>query len=122
MIRDHAFNLDAKNRIEVHSQGEDRIRSFQVMLKHDHSSFLGEDYRIVAMFDHNEDPEAKGHDVVEEGLHIDIYNAYGEKIDEIPPVKIAHVVRRGHLGRTIRFCKGYLRNEKEYLVEKHLRG
>jgi hypothetical protein len=35
------------------------------------------DWRIVARFDHNTDPD-RGHDIREEGLHLDIYK-YGEK-------------------------------------------
>lgn len=76
----------------------------------DTTRLQAEDWRAVARFDH--DPESgAGHDVTEEGLHLDVYRN-GEK----------HVVLRGFppvsLDEAPRYCENYLLENADALLAR----
>lgn len=69
-----------------------------------------DDWRQVARFDH--DPSApNGHDVTEEGLHMDVYSG-GEKVDvkrEFPDVPLSEAVQ---------FCESYLVERRDDILSQ----
>jgi hypothetical protein len=71
---------------------------------------VGDEWRQVVRFDH--DPEnPMGHDVVEEGLHMDIYRD-GEKArvkDDFPPVPLTDAPR---------YCITYIRQNADQLLRR----
>ena len=78
--------------------------------------FIQLEYRLngewleVVRFDHGPDTEM-GHDITEEGLHMDIYRD-GEKYrikDDFPPVK---------LNRAPRYCTVYIREHAERIIKR----
>lgn len=100
-------------RVEIDAE-EGSIRRFVVQLEYDMSwsydTTEPSEWEPVARFDH--DPDSKfGHDVVEEGLHLDVYRD-GEK----------HVVQRGFprvpLSDAPAWCEGYLREKASKYVDR----
>jgi len=68
------------------------------------------DWQPVARFDHNSE-SFHGHDVSEEGLHLDLYRD-GEKYKvktNFPPVP---------LSRAFRYCEEYLMRHADYLLQQ----
>ncbi|WP_431357507.1 DUF7718 family protein [Haloarcula laminariae] len=93
----------------VTSDGE--VSEFLIQLEYNHQLVdTGPDsWCAIARFDHN--PQAPdGHDVTEEGLHLDLLNPDGSKYD----------VRRGFgpvlLGDCPTFCENYLLSRAEKLL------
>lgn len=72
-------------------------------------------YQTMAQFDH--DPAAEnGHDIYEEGLHLDIYRRNGddEKLHpDHPPLPESR-------GRVLRSCKEYLHDNARWLAQVYL--
>lgn len=68
-------------------------------------------YETVAQFDHDPDSPG-GHDIYEEGLHLDVYRADG------PVVKIypSHPPLPRSLGVVLRNCTDYLREHSAWLM------
>lgn len=73
-----------------------RVRWFVVQLEYNPAPWLDDDWRPVARFDHQPDSPG-GHDIYEEGLHVDLYRADGTKRKEYPdgelPAKPGVVLR-----------------------------
>ena len=68
------------------------------------------DWRPVARFDHDSNAE-HGHDVAEEGPHLDLYKD-GEKhkvLDNFPPIP---------LSRAFRYCEEYLKRHADRYLEQ----
>lgn len=70
-----------------------------------------DDWRPVARFDHNPTSQ-NGHDVREEGLHLDIYKGDGEyeSTDDFPYV---------HVDEAPRWCEEYLKQNLDFLLERY---
>lgn len=89
------------------------VTEFCVQLEYNtRATFSGADpsWLPVARFDHNVSPD-HGHDIRDEGLHLDVYNGYGKEFVDTgfgtPPLTEAP-----------RICRDYLEEHKErYLAE-----
>jgi hypothetical protein len=71
---------------------------------------LDGEWTTVARFDHDAESEM-GHDVTEEGLHLDVYRD-GEKHrveKDFPPVD---------LNRAINYCESYLEDNEQELIQR----
>jgi hypothetical protein len=116
----HSVVLDPQTRIDVRMGVEDEgeVKWFVVQLLHNLEPYHADDddWREVARFDHN--PEAMdGHDVVEEGLHMDLIFENGENDvkDRFPE----HRPPPDALGNTVRYCGKYLSGKHEQLIEEY---
>lgn len=72
---------------------------------------VGENYTQIARFDHNPGGES-GHDIREEGLHLDVERKAGRKIRFWPSGRASVE----NLGIVIRACVGYLYANADFLV------
>lgn len=104
--REYTTPLDGRTQLRVgFSTTRGRVTRFVVQLEY----WLDGDWRVVARFDHDERSEM-GHDVTQEGLHLDLYRD-GEKYavkDDYPPVD---------LNDAIDYCETELReNATEYVT------
>jgi len=112
--------LDPQTRIDVRMgiADEGKVEWFVVQLLHNVKPYHveREDWREVARFDHNPDA-LDGHDVVEEGLHMDLTfeNSEDEKETRFP----SHTPPPSDLGLTVRYCVNYLRNRYEKLIKRY---
>lgn len=80
MAETHYVNqLDHRTRIRVlltHVRG--RITSFLIKLEYRPKPLQQSDWTEIARFDHN--PKGRGHDITEEGLHVDVTLRDGQEI------------------------------------------
>lgn len=91
----------------------DILTEFCVQLEYNTNAYLtyaDADWYQVARFDHNV-ADDQGHDIREEGLHLDVYNKHGKEYVETnfgtPPLQQAPKI-----------CRDYLeRNHDDYLAE-----
>jgi len=112
--------LDPQTRIHVRIgvTEEGDIEWFVVQLLHNLEPYYAdnEDWREIARFDHNPDA-LDGHDVVEEGLHMDLtFENRENKRDERFP---GHHPTYSRLGGSVEFCVSYLSAEYEKLVREY---
>lgn len=118
--RTHSVVLNPQTRIDVRMDiaEEGNVEWFVVQLLHNVEPYHadGEDWREVARFDHNPDA-VDGHDVVEEGLHMDLSFEKGE--DETETRFPSHTPPPSDLGGTVRYCVNYLRNRHEKLTKRY---
>jgi len=118
--RHHTDVLDARTRIDVRVGVDESndVEWFVVQLLYNIEPYYSsnEDWREVARFDHNPDAQ-DGHDIVEEGLHIDIL--FENKDDEVQERFPEHTPPPYNLGSTVRFCVNYLKSEHEALVRDY---
>lgn len=86
------------------------VKKFTVQLEYDISSTrIGQAWRPVARFDHNPFSK-KGHDIRDEGLHMDVLNADYSKHDVLrgfPPVQVNDAPA---------YCETYLQRNHDTLV------
>jgi hypothetical protein len=96
---------NARLRVEIETQDGTPTR-FVIQLE----ARIDGGWRQVARFDHDaENP--MGHDITEEGLHMDIYRE-GERVrvkDDFPPVDLI---------RAPRYCIAYIREHAETLLRR----
>lgn len=80
MAETHYVNrLDHRTRVRVlltHVRG--RITSFLVKLEYRPEGRCQNDWTEIARFDHN--PDGDGHDVIEEGVHVDVTLRNGQEV------------------------------------------
>jgi len=116
----HSVVLDPQTRIDVRIGVEDGddIEWFVVQLLHNLEPYYADDeeWREVARFDHNPDAQ-DGHDVIKEGLHMDL--TFENKEDRTETRFPSHTPPPSDLGRTVRYCVNYLRNRYEVLVKRY---
>ena len=86
------------------------IPRFLIQL-HYATSFAPVHWESVARFDHNE-TGSDGHDVYQEGIHIDISKQSGGEVKVCPPQgAVPH-----QSGKVIRWCIDYFNQEADYIV------
>lgn len=80
MAEKHYVNrIDHRTRIRVHlTYVRGRVRSFLIKLEHIPGNYWNDDWIEIARFDHN--PDGGGHDVTEEGLHVDVGLHTGKEV------------------------------------------
>lgn len=100
-----------RRELDVHGG---RVNSFTVQLEYDLAAFSpdshGADWRVVARFDHDAISPG-GHDVTEEGLHLDIYRhgARYERLWGFPTLPA---------GRAMRYAEATLRARGARLISR----
>lgn len=103
----------ARVRREIRTEAGD-VSRFVVQLEYDVNATLDgrgdPDWRVVARFDHDPD-EGRGHDVTEEGLHIDVYRNGGKyrQVWDFPEVE---------LNDAPRYWREYLRTHGDWLLDR----
>jgi hypothetical protein len=104
---------NARIRREVRTERGDVTR-FVMQLEYDVNATLDRrrdsDWRVVARFDHDSD-EGQGHDVTEEGLHMDVYRN-GEKYRrawDFPEID---------LNDAPGYCREYLCRHSDWLLSR----
>lgn len=116
----HTEVLDPRTRIDVRIgvSGDNEVEWFVVQLLYNVKPYYADedDWREVARFDHNPDAQ-DGHDVVEEGLHMDL--PFENKEDEVDDHFPEHTPPPYKLGSTVRFCVNYLKQDHEQLVRDY---
>jgi len=97
---------------------EGTVKWFVVQLLHNVEPYHAneDDWREVARFDHNPDA-VEGHDVVKEGLHMDL--SFEKSEDEVKDRFPEHRPPQGDLGSTVRYCVNYLNGKHEQLVKEY---
>lgn len=93
------------------------VRWFVVQLEYNPAPWLDDDWKEVARFDHQPDSPG-GHDVYEEGLHVDLYQMDGTKRKIYPK----HSELPDNVGKVLHYCKLRLRDDYEYLRASYLGG
>lgn len=99
-----------RSRTYLEKQSGD-VTCFLIKLEYNLQSavMVSDDWRGVARFDHNPN-SINGHDIASEGLHLDILDKHGNKID----------VRRGFpslsANKAVRYCQQYFRDYGEDLA------
>lgn len=90
------------------------MRLFVVQLEYAHSRASTEEseqtWDVVARFDHDASAPG-GHDVVEEGIHLDIYRD-GVRVDRLRGFP------RLQPGTAMRYCEAYLQQNSERLLSR----
>lgn len=88
-----------------------------VQLEHNPRPWADGDWQPVARFDHQ--PHLlHGHDVYEEGLHMDLYDRDGSKRTVYPD----YGPLPADTGRLLEFCKQRLREGCDHLLRAYRRG
>lgn len=96
------------------------VEAFRIQLEYDHGHRYTRrdpesDWCAVARFDHTPNSSTGGHDITEEGVHLDLYrkdNQYRTEEMPIPAVK-------GHLDATANACQEWLRENHDSLIEAY---
>lgn len=88
-----------------------RIPRFLVQL-HYQSSTAPVRWGEIVRMDHNE-TSSTGHDIYEEGLHVDISRRTGSTVH----IHIPHRSLPQNVGKVIRGCAEYLRREADYFID-----